>query len=217
MEWDKARRGGVVWRILHCMDFGAGARLPLPPGERTRGALVGENLRFNYLNLGASDPLPGAPRGRRGAARTRWCCWTTLVVSCGGAGAGVHGRSADHNPQMVRVGWALRVFVSGTTRHFETYLIALLCDPLGARQCFSVSNWSKGAVERINREVTKTLKAVLNLARSRVSKRSVVTPVAQWALHIACRAQMGITPCHVMMGRKPRAVCFVLRRMVKPR
>ncbi|CAN0401727.1 unnamed protein product [Ascophyllum nodosum] len=70
--------------------------------------------------------------------------------------------------------------------------------------------WSHGMVERMNREVLKTFRAVLSKRRRPPSEWPLALGAMQWALNSAYRECMGTTPFQIMTGRPPATAMSVL-------
>ena len=72
------------------------------------------------------------------------------------------------------------------------------------------SAWTNGMVERYNREVIRTAKAILSETGRGAAEWVQVVPVVQWALNSAYRELIRSTPFQVMMCRAPPTAMSVL-------
>ncbi|CAM9711151.1 unnamed protein product [Ascophyllum nodosum] len=105
-----------------------------------------------------------------------------------------------------------KAFTSDGGTHFIGQVMLMVSSRLGVVGHFGVANvsWSHGTVERMNREVVKTFRAVLS-KRCRPSREwPLALGAVQWALDSAYRERMGTTPFQMMTGRPPATPMSVL-------
>ena len=88
----------------------------------------------------------------------------------------------------------------------------MVSSQLGVAHHFGVANvsWSHGTVERMNREVVKTFRAVLSERLRPPSEWPLALGAVQWALNSACRERMRTTPLQRMTERPPATAMSVL-------
>ena len=72
------------------------------------------------------------------------------------------------------------------------------------------SSWTSDTIERMNREVVRTFRAILSERRRLVSEWPLVVGAVQWALNSAFRERLGTTPFQMMTGRPPPTAMSVL-------
>ena len=91
-------------------------------------------------------------------------------------------------------------------------VMQMVSSRLGVVHHFGVANisWSHGTVERMNREVVRTFRAVLSERRRPPSEWPLALGAVQWALNSAYRERMGTTPFQMMTGRPPATLMSVL-------
>ena len=97
------------------------------------------------------------------------------------------------------------MWVSDSAAHFKNRLLMMLGEALGVDHHFAVANsaWTNGTVERFNREIIRTCKALLNENRKPLDHWLNLIPLVQWALNTSYRKWYASTPYELMMGRKP--------------
>ena len=78
-----------------------------------------------------------------------------------------------------------KAFTSDGGTHFTGQVMQMVSSRLGVIHHFGVANvsWSHGTVERMNREVVKTFRAVLSERRRHSSEWPLALGVVQWALN----------------------------------
>ncbi|CAN0328324.1 unnamed protein product, partial [Ascophyllum nodosum] len=105
-----------------------------------------------------------------------------------------------------------KAFTSDGGTHFTEQVMQMVSSRLGVVHHFGVANvsWSHGTVERMNREVVKTFRAVLSERRRPPSEWPLALGAVQWALNSAYRERMGTTPFQIMTGRPPATPMSVL-------
>ena len=200
MEKDIAK---FIRQCLHCTDSKAGNAMPPPLGDLVHGTEVGDVLHFDYLSLGESDAIDmsGLVDGGYKHALvlmddvTR-CVWLEEAVPCS---MEVAARSV--------LKWCAsfgvpKAFTSDGGTHFTGQVMQMVSSRLGVIRHFGVTNvsWSHGTVERMNREVVKTFRAVLSERRRPPSEWPLALGALQWALNSAYRERMGTTPFQMMTG-----------------
>ena len=139
-----------------------------PLGDLLHGTEVGDGLYFDYLSLGASDAIETGGLVEGGYKHvlvlmddvSRFV-WLEKTVSCS---MGVAARSV--------VKWCASVgvpeaFTSDGGTHFTGQVMRMVSSRLGVVRHFGAANvsWSHWTVERMNREVVKTFRAVLGERR----------------------------------------------------
>ncbi|CAM9582962.1 unnamed protein product, partial [Ascophyllum nodosum] len=105
-----------------------------------------------------------------------------------------------------------KAFTSDGGTHFTGQVMQMVSSRLGVVHHFGVANvsWSHGTVERMNREVVRTFRAVLSERRRPPSEWPLALGAVQWALNSAYRERMGTTPFQMMTGRPPATPMSVL-------
>ena len=105
-----------------------------------------------------------------------------------------------------------KVFTSDDGTHFTGQVMQMVSSRLGVVHHFGVANvlWSHGTVERMNREVVKTFRAVLSERHRPSSEWPLALGAVQWAFNSAYRERMGTTPFQMMTGRPPATAMSVL-------
>ena len=105
-----------------------------------------------------------------------------------------------------------KAFTSDGGTHFTEQVMQMVSSRLGVVHHFGVANvsWSHGTVERMNREVVRTFRAVLSERRRPPSEWPLALGAVQWALNSAYRERMGTTPFQMMAGRPPATPMSVL-------
>ncbi|CAN0470129.1 unnamed protein product, partial [Ascophyllum nodosum] len=98
-----------------------------------------------------------------------------------------------------------KAFTSDDGTHFTGQVMQMASSRLGVVHHFGVANvsWSHGTVERMNREVVRTFRAVLSGRRRPPSEWPLALGDVQRALNSAYRERMGTTPFQMMTGRPP--------------
>ena len=210
MEKDIAK---FIRQCLHCTDSKAGNAVPRPLGDLVHGTEVGDVLHFDYLCLGESDAidLGGLVYGGNKHVLalmddvTRFV-WLEEAVSC----------SMEVSARSV-LKWCAsfgvpKAFTSDGGTHFTGQVMQMVSSRLGEVHHFGVANvsWSHGTVERMNREVVRTFRAVLSERRRPPSEWPLALWAVQWALNSAYRERMGTTPFQMMTGRPPATPMSVL-------
>ena len=207
--------GGVrefVRQCLHCADSKSGTIIPRPLAELRHGTVVGEVLHFDFLHLGDAEG-GGMISEQSGLAYllvlvedVSGYVWLEPEQSC---------TAAATARALIR--WSVtfgppKVWVSDTATHFKNGLIAMLAEALNVDHHFAVAHsaWTNGTVERYNREVIRTAKAILSETGRGAAEWVQVVPVVQWALNSAYRERIRSTPFQVMMGRAPPTAMSVL-------
>ena len=96
-----------------------------------------------------------------------------------------------------------KAFASDGGTHFIGQVMQMMSSRLGVVHHFGVANvsWSHGTVERMNREVVNTFRAVLSKRRRPPSEWPLAFGPVEWALNSAYRERMGTTPFQIMTGR----------------
>ena len=176
--------------------------MPRPLGDIMHGTEVGDVLHFDYLSLGESDAIDMGGLVDGGYKHvlvlmddlSRFV-WLEEAVSCS---MEVAARSV--------LKWCAsygvpKVFTSDGGTYFTGQVIQMVSSRLGVIHHFGVAivSWSHGTVERINREVVKTFRAVFSERRR---------PPSEWPS--AYRERMGTTPFQMMTGRPPATAMSVL-------
>ena len=210
MEKDIAK---FIRQCLHCTDSKAGNAVPRPLGDLVHGTEVGDVLHFDYLSLGESDAIDMGGLVDEGYQHvlvlmddvSRFV-WLEEAVSCS---MEVAARSV--------LKWCAsfgvpKAFTSDGGTHFTGQVMQMVSSRLGVVQHFGVANvsWSHGTVERMNREVLRTFRAVLSERRRPPSEWPLALEAVQWALNSAYRERMGTTPFQMMTGRPPATPMSVL-------
>ena len=105
-----------------------------------------------------------------------------------------------------------KAFTSDGGTHFTGQRMQMVSSELGVVHHFDVANvsWSHGTVERMNREVVKTFRAVLSERRRPPSEGKLALGAVQWTLNSAYRERIGTTPFQMMTGRPPATTMSVL-------
>ena len=105
-----------------------------------------------------------------------------------------------------------KAFTSDGGTHFTGQVMQMVSSRLGEVHHFGVANvsWSHGTVERMNREVVRTFRAVLSEKRRPPSEWPLALGAVQWGLNSAYRERMGTTPFQMMTGRPPATPMSVL-------
>uniref|UniRef100_H3H555 Reverse transcriptase n=1 Tax=Phytophthora ramorum TaxID=164328 RepID=H3H555_PHYRM len=165
-----------VNECLHCM-VAAGGRIPRPFGETLRATRPNEVLHFDFLTMIMST------------SGVKY----VLVLKDGMSGfvellACTHATS-DHAYQGL-IDWFKRFgvvhqWVSDQGAHFRNQVVERLQRALGAHHHFTTAYtpWANGTVEVVNREVLKSVKALLSERRMHVQDWPAVLPVVQAALN----------------------------------
>ena len=91
-------------------------------------------------------------------------------------------------------------------------MMQMVSSRLGVVRHFGVANasWSHGTVERMNREVVKTFRAVLSERRPPPSEWPLALGAVQWALNSAYRERMETMSFQMKTGRLPATAMSVL-------
>ena len=212
--WDNMEKDMVkfVRQCLHCVDSKAGNTMPRPLGDLVHGTEVDDVLHFDYLSLRKTDAIdtgdlvdPGYKYLLELMVDVSRFVWLEEAGSC----------SMEVAARSVLKWFAssevLKAFTSDGGTHF-TGKVMQMVSRLGVVRHFGVANvsWSHGTVERMNREVMKTFRAVLSEIRRAPSEWLLALGAVQWALHSAYRECMGTTPFQIMTGRPPATAMFVL-------
>ena len=105
-----------------------------------------------------------------------------------------------------------KAFTSDGGKHFARQVMQMVSSRLGVVRHFGVANvsWSHGTVQRMNREVVKTFRAVLSERSRPPNGWPLVLGAVQWALNSAYRERMGTTPFQMVTGRPPAMAMPVL-------
>ena len=174
---------------------------------------MGDVLHFDYLSLGESDVINTGGLVDGGYKHvlvlmddvSRFV-WLEGAVSCS---MEVAARS------MLK--WfasfgVTKAFTSDGGTNFTGQVMQMLSSRLGVVHHFDVANasWSHGTMERMNREVVRTFRAVLIERRRPPSEWPLALEAVQWALNSAYRDRMGTTPFQMMTGRPPATAMSVL-------
>ena len=85
-----------------------------------------------------------------------------------------------------------KAFTSDGGTHFTGQVMLMVSSRSGVVHHFGVANvsWSQGTLERMNREVVKTFRAVLSERPRPPSECPLVLGAVQWALNSAYRKRM---------------------------
>ena len=213
--WDNMEKGIVkfVRQCIHCIDSKAGNNMPRPLGDLVHGTEVGDVLHFDYLNFGESEAIDTGGLVDRGYKHVpvlmddvSRVVWLEDAVSC----------SMEVSARSVMKWWAsfgvLKAFISDGGTHFTGQVMQMMSSRLGVVYHFGVANvsWSHGTVERMNREVMETFRAVLSERRRPPSEWPLAFGAVQWALNSAYRERMRTTPFQMMTGRPSATAMSVL-------
>ena len=210
MEKDIAKS---IRQCLHCTDSKAGNAMPRPLGDLVHGTEVGDVLHFDYLSLGESGAIYMGDLVDGGYKHVLLLTgdmsrfvWLEEAVSC----------SMEVAVRSV-LKWCAsfgvpKAFTSDGGMHFTGQVMQMVSSRLGVVRHFGVANvsWSHGTMERMNREVVKTFRAVLSERRWPPSEWPLALGAVQWALNLAYRERMGTTPFQMMTGRPPTTAMSVL-------
>ena len=206
--WDNMEKdiAEFIRQCLHCTGSKAGNAVPRPLGDLVHGTEVGDVLHFDYLSLGESDAIDMGGLVDGGYKHVlvlmddvSRSVWLEEAVSCS---MEVAARSV--------LKWCAsfgvpKAFTSDDGTHFTGQVMQMASSRLGVVHHFGVANvsWSHGTVERMNREVVRTFRAVLSGRRRPPSEWPLALGDVQWALNSAYRERMGTTPFQMMTGRPP--------------
>ena len=187
--------------------------MPRPLGDLVHGTELGDVLHFDYFSLGESDAIDIGGLIDRGYKHvlvlmddvSRFV-WLEEAVSCS---MEVAARSVLKWCASLGVP---KAFTSDGGTHFTEQGMQMVSSRLGVVHHFGVANVSRshGTVERMNREVVKTFRAVLSKRCRPPSEWPLAWGAVQWALNSAYRERMGTTPFQMMTGRPPATAMSVL-------
>ena len=203
-------------KCLHCQDFKAGKMVPRPMGEVVQGGSVSEVVHFDFLHVGAGEPLGTK---RIGKQRYQYLMvigddlssfvWIEEAATCT---VEVAARTLLRWCSMTGVP---RVRVSDTAKHFKKRALRLVAEHLGVDHRFSVINtaWTNGTVERMVFEIVKTFRTVASAARTPLKDWVLIVPMVQAALNAGYRERLKASLFNLMFGRKPY---FIFSSLVAP-
>ncbi|CAN0093861.1 unnamed protein product, partial [Ascophyllum nodosum] len=202
-----------IRQCLHCTDSKAGNAVPRPLGNLVHGTEVRDVLHSDYLSLGENDAIDMGVLVDRGYNHVlilmddvRRFVWLEEAVSC----------SVEVAAHSVLKWCAMfgvpKAFTSDGGTHFTGQVMQMVSSRSGLIHHFGVANvsWSHGTVERMNRVVVKTFRAVFSERRRPPSEWPLALGAVQWALNSAYRERMGTTPFQMMTGRPPATAMPVL-------
>ena len=207
MEKDIAK---FVRQCLHCIDSKAGITISRPLGDLVHDTEVGEVLHFDYLSLGESDAIDMGGLVDGG--------YMHVLVMIDDVSRFVYPEEAMSCSMGVAACSVLKwcasfgvpkAFISDGWTHFTRQVMQMVSSRLEVVHHYGVASvpWSHGMVERMNREVLKT---VLSKRRRPPSEWPLALGAMQWALNSAYRECMGTTPFQIMTGRPPATEMSVL-------
>ena len=154
-----------VRQCLNCADSRAGNAVTRPLADLVHGTDVGDVLHFDYLSLGESDAIDVGGLVEGGYKHvlvlmddvSRFV-WLEAAASC----------SMEVAARAV-LRWCAsfgvpKAFTSDGGTHFTGETMKMVSARLGVVHHFGVVNasWTHGTVERMNREVVRTFRAVLS-------------------------------------------------------
>ena len=181
MENDIAK---FVRQCLHCVDSKSGNALPRPLGDVVHGTAVSDVLHFDYLILEESDATDTGGLVDRDYKHvlvlmddvSRFV-WLEEAVSC----------SMEVAARSVLKWFASfgvpNAFTSNDGTHFTGQVMQMVSSRLGLVHQFGVANGpgSQWTVQRMNREVVKTFRAVLSERRRPPSEWQLALGDVHWA------------------------------------
>lgn len=196
-----------VQECLHCVSVGHGKRVPRPLATALHASGVNEVLHFDFLYM----------EGLRGrTSKTTEPAWKYVLVlkdDFSGFVELVPSTGADSSTTVTALlDWFKRFgivqqWVSDQGSHFMNEVMAALRERLRCDHHFTVAYapWSNGTVERVNREVLRTSRALLQEWGLRPQDWPSVLPIVQSCLNAAgSRRLNGLSAVQVFLGREVR-------------
>ena len=155
----------VVRQCLHCADRRSGDVVPRPLGETVHGTAPNEVVHFDYLHVGESGPQASQGLPEDGGIRyilviiddlSNFVLMEPVEVCTAEA-------TAASLLTWCKTLGVPSVWVSDTATHFKNAILTRLREALRVDHQFAVaySPWSKGACERMVKEVVRSLLSCL--------------------------------------------------------
>ncbi|KAE9333825.1 hypothetical protein PR003_g13836 [Phytophthora rubi] len=173
-----------VQGCLHCMVT-AGGKIPRPHGETLVATKPNELLHFDFLSM-----LEGEDGSKYVfVLKDGMSGYVELVPCIDAASDQTYASLLDW---FKRFG-VVRLWVSDQGAHFKNQVIVRLQSALGAHHHFTLSYtpWTNGTVKVVNREVLKSVKALLSERKLQTTYWPRVLPVVQVALNSMPSGRLG--------------------------
>jgi transposase InsO family protein len=199
VEWTdmKKRVKSYVLSCLHCIDDGAGFKIPRPMGDGLRVFARNEAIHMDYLFLGESTEEWGGYK------------WVLVIMDgftkfvmltpCKEPNAEVSAQGILHWYSMFGI---VRLIISDQGSHFKNNLLSKLTHLLGVGQRFisPYASWSNGVIERMNREVIRIFKALVSEHGVSTDNWAGFIQIVEYALNFAYRERIKCSPAQLQTG-----------------
>ena len=183
---------------IHCLSTTGGEKVPRPFGPSFHGTAPHDLLQFDYIELGeSSSGEKYVLMLRDDHSDFKWffpCMETTAETA---AQAIIDWCSSFAVP---------KALMSDGPTHFKNETIRLVCKGLQVPHHFTrpYCPWSNGAVERLGKELLRTLRALLSELQMRPTEWTNLIPIVQSVLNHAPSPQRGnVAPITAFTGLEP--------------
>ena len=183
---------------IHCISTLGGKRVPRPCGPYVHGTAANDLLQFDFLEIG---PGTGGMKYilmlRDDFSAYCWLCPFSNANAASTAEALLEWTTSFNVPKML---------MSDQGTHFKNETIRRLSRALKVPHHFTLPHapWSNGQVERLGKEILRTLRVMVSELRLNFSEWPDLVPLVQSALNNSPSPQRANkAPITIFMGREP--------------
>jgi len=189
-----------IQECLHCLTTTGGQKIPRPYGEQLHSITPGELIHFDFLFI------------RPKSSETKY----QYILIIKDDASGFCELTPSESPTTETTITALmewfkrygiaKMWISDQGTHFKNQLMCELRHLLGGDHHFVTAGvpWANGTIERVNREVLRTIRALISEFKLPHTKWIDLLPLIQLIINATPSKRLGNrSPMEVFLGRKP--------------
>lgn len=221
--WNRVTRDieEFVRKCIHCQTSTGGTRVPRPWAEATHATERNQVLHFDYLLIDRKESRKYKKHAERKkeeddpeprhleqaeyllVLKDDFTDYTWLFPTPNASVAGV----IDALSYWCSLFGAPETFVSDQGSHFLNQAMTELENALGIKHHFTVAYapWANGTVERVNREVLRTFRALTSEWKVNIEDWPMIVPVVNGVINATPSKRLGgLSPVEAFAGIKPK-------------